>query len=204
VPAGRRADLHRLTGCAAETTFGRHARDFAAELAVDFDQGRDFEKAVTYFQLATENAARRSANQEIVALAERGLALITALPSTPERPNQTLTLTLQMAPGSALIATKGYSAPEVEAIYARAHNECRALGDGPELFRVLWGLGRFYLVRTPLEAARGIGEQMLSLAARANDRDLVLQAHNALDAPLFRIGEFERARDQFERWPRAL
>src|SRR5262249_46676621 len=68
-----------------------------------------------------------------------------------------------------------------------------------ELFRAMWGLGRFYLVRTPLETARSFGDEMLRFAERAQDRDFLLQAHNSLGAPLFHLGEFEQALAHFER-----
>jgi predicted ATPase/DNA-binding winged helix-turn-helix (wHTH) protein len=196
ISSTRRSQLHRRIGDAVESHYGVRVSEVAAELAVHFEQGRDHRKAVKYFQQAAQNAATRSANQEAVALANQGLTLLARLPESDERARATLML--QMTLGSALIATKGYSAPEVEQVYGSAREQCRLLGETPELFRVLWGLGRFYLVRTPLETARESGEEMLRFADRAGDRDFLLEAHNSLGAPLFHLGEFEQALAHFE------
>jgi predicted ATPase len=196
VPPTRRAELHRRIGEGIEALYSEDARELAAELAVHFEQGRDDEKAVAYFHRAAENAARRSANREAIGLAQRGLQLLAGLPQTPERAYQELAL--RMALGSALISIRGYSAPEVEQEYGGARELCRRIGEIPELFRVLWGLARFYLVRTPLDVAREFGEELVRLAERACNRDFLLQALNSLGAPPFHLGEFERARDHFD------
>ena len=49
----------------------------------------------------------------------------------------------KLALGAALMATKGYAAPEVERAYARARELCQQMGETPQLFPVLLGLGRF-------------------------------------------------------------
>jgi predicted ATPase/DNA-binding winged helix-turn-helix (wHTH) protein len=196
IPAARRSQLHAGVGNAIEALCREHVDEIAAALAVHFEEGGDHEKAVTYLQQAAENAARRSANQEAATLARRGLQLLARLPETPERAHRMLGL--QMTLGSAVIATNGYSAPEVEQVFSAARDQCRLLGETPALFRALWGLGRFYLVRTPLETAREFGEGMLQFAERAQDCDFLLQAHNALGAPLFHLGEFEQALTHFE------
>src|SRR5262249_15634077 len=100
--------------------------------------------------------------------------------------------------GPVQIATKGYGTAEVERTYARAHELCGEAGDRRQLFPVLWGLGRFYLVRTPLSAARSIGEQLLALAHAAQDVDLLIEAHNSMGATLSHIGEFVSAREHLE------
>jgi predicted ATPase len=109
------------------------------------------------------------------------------------------TLHIQVALGPPLLATSGYSAPEVERAFSRAYELCQQVGDPAQLFRVLWGLGRFYLVRPQLQTARTIGEQMLAMAQRAGDENLLLEAHNSLGAFLFHLGDPVAAREHLER-----
>jgi len=194
--ASRRSLLHGRVGYALEASYGERIKEIAAEVAVHFEESRDHEKAVTYFQHAAENAANRSANHEAEILARRALTIGARVSESPERVRRMLAL--QMTLGSALIATKGYSAPEVEHLFGAVREQCRLLGETPDLFRALWGLCRFYLVRTPLDTSRGLGEEMLAFAERAHDPDFILQAHNSLGAPLFHLGEFERALTHFE------
>ena len=68
----------------------------------------------------------------------KGLELLKTLPDTPERAQQELTL--QLALGAALVAVKGYAAPEVEKTYTRARELCQQLGETPQLFPVLFRL----------------------------------------------------------------
>jgi hypothetical protein len=74
--------------------------------------------AVPYWQQAGERATQRSAYIEGVAHLTRGLELLKALPETPERVQQEFTL--QLALGVALMATKGFTAPDVEKTLTRA------------------------------------------------------------------------------------
>ncbi len=81
-------------------------------------------------------------------------------PSAPSKNS-----TLQIALGPALMATKGYAAPEVEQAYARARELCQQVGETPQLFPVLRGLWEFYLMRGRSYRRRGSwAEQLLSLA----------------------------------------
>jgi predicted ATPase len=92
----------------------------------------------------------------------KGLKLLKTLPDTPARTQQELTL--QIALGPALMATKGYAAPEVEQAFARARELCQQIGETPQLFPVLLGLRSFYTVRGEYRIARELGEQLLRLA----------------------------------------
>ena len=54
--------------------------------------------------------------------------------------------------------------------------------------RCCWGLWWFYKVRGELQTARELGEQLLSLAQRAQDPALLLQAHQALGQTVILAG----------------
>ena len=112
VAAGRRIQLHRKIGDWEEGRYGHRAREVAAELAVHFEQGQDYRRAVQYLWQAGKNALRRSANQEAITHLSRGLELLKTLPDTPEHTQQELML--QITLGGPLMATKGYGVPEVE------------------------------------------------------------------------------------------
>ncbi len=118
------------------------------------------------------------------------------LPDTPERAQQELTL--QLALGTSLMATKGFAAPEVGTVYARALALCQQVGETPQLFPVLAGLRTFYTGRGELQTGRELGEQLLRLAQSVQDPALLVEAHVALGLPLFLLGELGSAREHFE------
>jgi predicted ATPase len=101
--------------------------------------------AVHYWHQAGQRAHQRSANQEAIQHLTKGLEVLATLPETPERaPHE---LTLQIALGAPLMATKGYASSEVAHTYARARELCQQIGETPQLFSVLLRLHVFYLVR---------------------------------------------------------
>jgi predicted ATPase len=69
-------------------------------------------QAIPYWQKAGQRAIRRSANVEAVGHFTKGLELLQTLPGTPERTRQELTL--QIALGGALIATKGFDTTDLK------------------------------------------------------------------------------------------
>ena len=111
---------------------------------------------------------------------------------------------LQITLGPAMIATKGYGAPEVAAIYARAQELGEHIGEttSEELellkFPVLFGLWLSHLVRAELDSARELGERCIALARQQQDVALMLEAHRALGATLFYLGELGMAHAYLE------
>jgi predicted ATPase len=155
------------------------------------------EQAIPYWQRAGQRATERSANEEAIAHLSKGLELLNTLPDTPERTRQELTL--QIALGAPLMATKGFGAPEVGRAYARARELCQLTGDTSHLFPILRGLWEFYQLRAEHQTARELAEQLLALAQREADPALLLLAHNVLADTLLMLGEFRVAREHAER-----
>jgi predicted ATPase len=120
------------------------------------------EKAIVHWQRAGGMAVKRSANKEAISHLSTGLNLLKTLPHVPERAQQELTILATLA--AALIATKGYSDPEVERTINRAHELCQQLGDTPQLFPFMHKLCAYYVMRGELKTAKEIGEQMLHMA----------------------------------------
>ena len=87
------------------------------------------------------------------------------------------------------MATQGQAAPEVEQAYSRALILCRQGEATPQLFPALAGLCGYYAMRGRLQTARELGIQLLDLAERQQEPDLLLQAHQALGGVLLHCGE---------------
>jgi tetratricopeptide (TPR) repeat protein len=154
------------------------------------------EQAVVYWQRAGEQASDRSANVEAISHCTAGIELMKTLPETPARTQQSLTL--HIALGAALQMTKGQAAPEVEHAYTQARALCQQVGETPELVPVLFGLWRFYLVRSQLHTARELGDTLLRLARHADDPALAVLAHSALGVTEFYLGTLPVARQHLE------
>ena len=154
------------------------------------------EQAIPYWQQAGQRAAQRLANKEATGHLAKGIALLKTLPEIPERTQQELLLLTTLGP--ALVATKGYAAPEVEKDYSRARELCQQVGETPQLFQVLMGLRGFYLARAAFQTARELGEQLLGLAQRQPDPALLIEAHAELGSTLSFMGEFVPALEHLE------
>jgi predicted ATPase len=187
----QRVQGHQRIGTRLEVGYGARAGEIAAELAVHFEQGRDYRRAVQYMLEATRNAARRGASQEVIALATKGVAWLALLPEAAEylQPE----LDLQVALSQALIVTKGYAAPDLGRICARARELCEQIGDTQQIFPVLRGLMLYYLERGYLQTTSQLGEQLLSLAQAQNDPAFLMLAHYMLGMSFFFQGELTSA-----------
>lgn len=129
---------HVQIGKRKERAYGARVGDIAVELAVHFEQGRDYRKAIPYLRQAGENAIRRSAYQEATNHFAKGLELLKTFPDTPARAHRELLLLKALGP--ALMAAKGYATPDVAQAYTRARELCQQVGETPRLLPVLLGL----------------------------------------------------------------
>lgn len=187
VPAGRRVRWHRQIGLRLEAAYGPQARDIAAELAAHFTRGRAYHPALLYLRQAAQNASRRHAPREAISHLTTGIEILQRLPDMAKRVQNEIPL--QTALGTALMAIKGYSAPDVQQAFARARELCQLLGNPPQLFPVLFGLGAFYLFSGERQAALEIGEELLRIAQCQADPELLVEAHTGLGSVLFHYGE---------------
>jgi serine/threonine protein kinase/predicted ATPase len=174
--ATRRASLSLALAeaLASHQTEGSHAA--AAELACLYEVGRDFAQAAQYLWLAAQNAARVCADRKAVVLARRGLAQLEHVPRSPER--SALELSLQMILGMQLQVTEGYAAPAAHAAYTRARELCDETGTAPP-FPVLWGLWLFSKVRSDLDRARELADELRIQSQQKSDAAFALQAQQA-------------------------
>ena len=151
--------------------------------------------ALRYWQRAGQNAIERSAFAEAVGYLTKGRTVLNLLPNTPERVPQEIELSIAL--GSALMAPKGYAAPEVQQTYAHALALCRRIGETPRLLQALSGLTVFYLTRGEIQTARELGAQCLGLAQQEKNPIRLLQSLVVLGNVLFYAGEFGPSLERF-------
>ena len=187
----KRQSYHRRIAQVLEERFPNTIGAQPQLLAHHYTEAGLGQTAIPHWQMAGQKAVQRSANAEAVSHLTKGLELLKALPESPERFQQELTL--QLALGTPLIATKGFGSPEVGKVYARARELCRQAGEAPQLFPVLWGLWVFYTARAEHIVARELAEQCLRLAESAGEAFMLVEAHHALGVTLTALAEFAPA-----------
>ncbi|HSX83545.1 MAG TPA: AAA family ATPase, partial [Candidatus Saccharimonadia bacterium] len=196
VPVSRRVRWHQQIGTRLEMAFGLRAGEIAAELAVHFEHGRDYDRAVQYLQHAAEIAVQRHAHREAIAYLRRALTLLDTMAETPQRLRHKLEI--QLALGPALMVARGFTAPEVAETYGQARQLCEHLGERLQLFPVLFGLWRSAHVRAQLPTARALGERLVRLADGQGDPVLFVEAHGPLGQTLCMYGEPTLAREHLQ------
>jgi predicted ATPase len=192
----RRVQYHQHIGQRLEAGHGARAGEVAAQLAVHFERGGEVERAVHYLQQAADNATRRNAHHEALAALTKGLALLATLPESPARAQHELTLLLLL--GHRLMATKGYSVPEVSESYSRAHTLGQQVGEPWQRCQALQGLSRFHLVHAQLRLAGELSQQYFYLASHQHDPTLVLEGYMDLGLIAYYRGDPVTARAHLE------
>lgn len=191
-PAWRRR-LHQRVAQALAAVYAHQRDRISGQLAYHYEASHQFAEAIHAYQHAARVAHRLTALDVAIGYLQQARQLVVRVPEPAMASQLELALAVALAP--LLQARRGYSAPEVEATLRRALELCR-LGESPHLFRVLWGLGRFYLVLPNFRAGLAIGAEMVTVAGA--DPDRLLEAHNTLGAVNFHLGDLATARNQLE------
>ncbi|MCG9128243.1 AAA family ATPase [Candidatus Poribacteria bacterium] len=194
-----RQTYHRRIATVLRDSFQDIVRVLPEWIAHHYTQGELPERAIVFWQQAGQRAVERSANVEGVRHLTQGLSLLETLPDSPARTARELVL--QTTLGPALIATKGYAAFEVEQTYTRAKELLEAMPNNERMllrFPIMFGLWLSDLVRAKLHNARELGEQCLVMAKQQDNAVLEVEAHRALGATLYYLGEFKMARTHVE------
>jgi predicted ATPase len=189
----QRKTLHERTGHALETVYAATLPEHYSDLAHHYQRSANTEKAITYLQLAGQQAVQRSANTEAISQLTEALDLLLTRPETPERAAQELSL--RLAVGPPLMASQSWTSLAAEQHYTRARALCDQIGDIPQRFPVLWGLWLFHLSRGELRTTQVLAEECLQLAEQTNDAGLLVEAHSAVGPTFLFRGEFVRARE---------
>jgi predicted ATPase len=184
----RRHQLHARIAAVLEEHFPETIANEPEVLAHHLSQAGLYENAVEYWCKAGEIAVRRSANIEAIAHFSKALESLQTQPDSRARAEQELAL--QMALAVPLIATKGWSAIEVERAYSRAQALCEGLGKLNELFPILRGLWNICLARGQLQKALDLSDR---ISARAEEPLQHALSHRARGSTLFFLGRFAEA-----------
>ena len=197
IAAGLRVAFHRRIAERGERAYGKGAGEIAAELAHHFDLANDRKKSIEYHRLAGERAVARCAMVEAEYHYRTALKLLSGLPETSQRDRTELALLL--AAGPALMAPKGWAAPEVESAYIRGRELSQRLGKGKPYLAFLYGLWVNHLERLEFRSAYAIAKELLLRAEGTGDSTLLLQGCQALGVTAHRMGRFELAREYLEK-----
>jgi len=188
--------LHIRIAEALENEFPESVAHRPQQLAFHFSAGGMKEKAIRYWTAAGRRSVTRSANQEAIVQARAGLDLVAQLPQSSAR--DVLEAPLQAILGSALLASRGYTAPEVRDVFTRARDLCEQIDNNEHLFQVMVGLWMYYEVSALYEDALDIASQLVRIADASGDAGQQVQAHYVMGYTHFYHGQFEAAREQFE------
>jgi predicted ATPase len=192
----RRQDLHARIASAIELQFPQIIEAQPELVARHFGEAGFKEKAIGYWLQAGRLAAARSANVEAIAHLRAGLASIDDLPGSSRSRWE---LSLQLALGGPLLATKGFASSEVETAYRRAEYLSRELGYDADLFAALRGLGYVHHVRGDLRQSMREFPEAIDLARRIGEPALLVQAYHFAGVSTFHLGAFQTARDWLQR-----
>jgi len=183
MPPMRRSQIHQRIAERGVVIYGDRRGEIAAELAMHFEQSRDWTRALECLLQAAENAAVRSAHHEVRDLATRGLEVLKFVPETGERTRQEMRLRLTL--GVSLMAIKGFASSEVEQVLARGRDMFWRYGPSPELFRMLGSLNMYRQFSGDVHSSLEISGQLLELAEGLKDDVLTMEAHRSMGAVLF-------------------
>ncbi len=185
---GHCAELHRAVGLRLERAFGAQASRIAGELALHFDQGRDFRRAIRFHELAARNNLVRCAHESAQRHFTRALELLEHL--EPSAMRDELEINVQIGLGNVLMQTGGWGAADVQAAYTRVADLCRKQGATQRLFPALWNLWVFNAARGEFDRAQTLATQLHELASASSDPASLLQAHHANWSTLYSRGDF--------------
>nr|MDH4390778.1 AAA family ATPase [Aquabacterium sp.] len=213
-----RRRLHGAIAAVLQAHFGPLCDSQPELLALHQEQAGQWAEALAGWERAARHAARRSAHHEATAHLKRALALLARLPdrqsvpssadgpngpnvpsapgvpdTTPQPERDATELRLQLLLSGLLIATQGYGADQVGAVYDRALVLARSVGDHGALHKLRLGLEGYHFMRGDFARAQAIADEVTAGLGDNPDPQARLQASWAHANILFHQGQLPQA-----------
>jgi class 3 adenylate cyclase/tetratricopeptide (TPR) repeat protein len=192
-----RRTLHGRIAVALEAAPAANRSFDDAIIAHHYSAAGDDMRAAEFWLRAGKSALRRNAQVEATELLNAALAAVQNLPESPER--TVAELDVVMALGPALINSKGYGAPDVEAVCLRAQELCEVVGDVPQRVPALINLWAFLGARAQHREAVELADTIMELAQEAQSDDLLIEASVCVGVSNTFLANFDVALESFER-----
>jgi predicted ATPase len=192
----RLQENHRTIGECFEKQFPHIVESQPALLAHHFTAAGETDKAIQYWQTAGKRSLAAFANIEAQDQFQKGLNLVTTMDETPER--DALELSFQLPLGTVMTLAGGWANPHLEGVHLRARELCERIGEGAPLFHVSWGIWAWRLLRSELDLANKLADDVMELVGDHDDGYLMEACFAQLCTANFR-GEFEKCREYFEK-----
>ncbi len=193
----RRQQLHERVARTLLERFPERAHNEPEELARHHTGAEQWADAVSCYERAGAQSTLRSAYAEAVAHLECGIQLLDQMPAGLDRSRRELALRIALGPP--LIGVRGYGHADVERNYVRARELSEAAGEERSLFEAIWGLANYHQARGQLDLAEELGLQLVEMAAKIADPQLVSWAHLQYGATRFWKGEYAPSLEELER-----
>jgi class 3 adenylate cyclase/tetratricopeptide (TPR) repeat protein len=182
----RRKELHGTIARVLEERWPETAERAPEQLARHYTAAGEDEVAVGYWERAGRLALDRFALAEAVAHLSAGLDLVERLPPGPDRDRRELELRTLLGP--ALVAVRGWAAPEVSELLEPAFSLARSFGRSESYLPVLNGLWVHFMSAGLHAVAMQWANELLVTGADTDDEVLVLCGHRAAMTSNFWLG----------------
>jgi hypothetical protein len=172
----RRREWHERAARALEERFVELAANEPEVLAHHFGEAGLSGQACDYRLRAGERAVGRAAYTEAIAHFSMGLKEAEKLQDAAERTRRKLDFLLKLGP--VLMLTRGMQSAEAEGVYKLAAEIGAAAGNDEATFKAKWGLWFAANMGQKTALARDRARDLVGLAGRSGDGDLLLEAHH--------------------------
>lgn len=197
LPPMDRVRLHRAIGVSLEAGWAQSPAMPAAVLALHFEQGADWPRAVQHHLGAAEAAKARLADPEVMAHAEAVQRLLAHLPASPGRDETEMNSALDL--GAALLAVRGYGVPETTRLFTRALDLAIALEQPLVEMVARGGLYTAEVMGGDQRHALSLAADLLAMAERFPLPFFVMIGHTAVGASHYNLGNLREARAHLAR-----
>ncbi|KAJ03300.1 AAA family ATPase [Sulfitobacter mediterraneus] len=157
---------------------------------------KQYGEAINFLILAGKKAAARAAQVEATNHYLTALDHLEYLPEGRARDEQEVLLRALL--GAALMATRGFAAPEVYDAFARARALCLSLGDNVMYCSCLYGLFTVAASRSDRDEAMALAREMLDGFGECPVPSWAIAAHFAMGVAQTFAGELDNAAGSFD------
>ena len=192
----RKRYIHKQIAGAIEALHSQNLKDVSSRLAFHYDRAGMLEKAIAWYQAASEHAREIYANKESELLLKRAVELLIQLPEGEER--YRLERDLQAGFVLTLFHIKGYGADEVLEACDRIFSLSESLNERPP-FPVKRIYAISILVHGRIEESVQISRELYDQAISTGDNIERVEACYVLGVTLSRQARFAEAKKFFQK-----